>query len=159
MAVRYSDAEVHVLIQEDKVLPQDWRERLRTRPKRGHEEASLDVTGEAGNEFRVILRQNTFNPLDFSVILGVQLPSSSTLFRLRRHNGRSHQHTNSIEEESFYDYHIHMATERYQARGEREDSYAESITDRYGDLNGALDCMLVDGSFIRPEGDQLSFRV
>ena len=40
-----------------------------------------------------------------------------------------------------------MATERYQAFGEeKEDAYAE-VTDRYGDLRGALDCLLKDCGF------------
>jgi hypothetical protein len=52
---------------------------------------------------------------------------------LRRHNGRSHEHTNQIEASTFYDFHIHMATERYQELGMREDAYAEA-TDRFGDM-------------------------
>jgi hypothetical protein len=45
---------------------------------------------------------------------------------LRRHNGKSHEHTNQIEAGAFYDFHIHRATERYQELGMREDAYAEA---------------------------------
>ncbi|MDZ7814842.1 MAG: DUF1828 domain-containing protein [Planctomycetota bacterium] len=39
---------------------------------------------------------------------------------MRRYNGKSHQHTNKIEGNTFFDFHIHQATERYQEFGERE---------------------------------------
>lgn len=141
MAATYSDQEIAELLQERKPLPADWRNRVLLRPKRGHKERDLEITGEAGSELRLILRQNKINPLDFSIILAVRVPRSNVLFRLRRHNGKSHEHTNQIEGETFYDFHIHMATERYQEIGMREDSFAVT-TDRYGDFRGALRCGL-----------------
>ncbi len=42
-----------------------------------------------------------------------------------------------------FGFHIHQATERYQARGMREDSFAVG-TDRYDDLRGALFCLAED---------------
>jgi hypothetical protein len=104
---------------------------------------------DAEGEFRVILRQNKMNALDFSVILAVRVPNSNTVFRLRRYNGKSHKHTNHIEDETFYDFHIHMATERYQEIGTREDAYA-APTDRDGDLHGALRCLIEDANLDVP---------
>ena len=78
------------------------------------------------------------------------------LFRLRRYNGKSHEHTNSIEGDTFYDWHIHMATERYQGIGAREDAYAE-VTDRYNNLDEALSCLFDDAGFDVPPKTQLSF--
>ena len=105
---------------------------------------SLDLSG---NEFRLILRHNSINPLDFSVILAVRVPRTNRLFRLRRYNGKSHEHKNSVEKEIFYDFHIHTATQRYQVlENKKEDKYAE-VTDRYGDFNGALECLLEDAGF------------
>ena len=156
MAVTYTDPEITMLVGDRKPLPADWRRLIRPRPKRGHGENHLDLTGDDGNQFRLILRQSIANPLDFSVILAVRVPQSSRLFRLRRNNGRNHQHTNSVEGDTFYDYHIHTATERYQEVGSREDAYAEA-TDRYSDLAGAVDCMLEDAGFYAPISDQLSF--
>ena len=149
MTVIYTDAEIADLMAEQKLLPVGWHTLLRPHTKRGHIERNLEITGQAGNEFRVIVRESRFNPLDFSVILGVQAPQSSRIFRLRRYNGKSHQHTNQIEKETFYDFHIHMATQRYQELGNRnprEDGYAE-VTDRYGDATGALQCLLDDANF------------
>ena len=146
MAVRFTDVEIAMLIEEHKSFPKSWRMPVNFLDKRGHKTRDLNITGESGNEFRLILRQNMVNPLDFSIILALRIPQSNQIFRLRRYNGKSHQHRNRIENEIFYDFHIHMATERYQDRGFREDTFAEA-TDRYGDFNGALECLLEDTGF------------
>ena len=155
MAVIFSDKEISGLLRERKPLSGNWRLRASLRPKRGHDESDLDIAGERGNAFRLILRQNTVDRFDFSVILAVRAPASSQPFRIRRHNGKSHEHTNHIEGDTFYDYHIHMATERYQIVGAREDAYAE-VTDRYTDLQGALECMFEDACFEVPPNWQPS---
>lgn len=155
MAVTYTDNEIEALIRERKPLGKDWCTRLSLRPKRGHYEQSVDIKGDSGSQLRLILRRNMVNVLDFSIILAVQVPGSNRLFRLRRCNGKSHQHTNHIEGETFYDFHIHMATERYQQSGAREDAYAE-VTNAYSDYEGAIICMLADASFEAPPSDQPS---
>ena len=94
------------------------------------------------------------NVLDFSIILVVRVPKSNQLFRLRRYNGKSHEHKNHIENNSFYGFHIHLATERYQEIGTREDAYAEA-TDKYGDYSSALRCFIEDMNFDVPTEDQL----
>jgi hypothetical protein len=137
MAVIFTDQEIAGLIQETKPLPSDYQSKIQTRPKRGHKERELDVTGLSGSEFRLVLRQSLFNPLDFSVILIYRPPNSNQLFRLRRYNGKSHEHTNSIEGDIFYDFHIHQATQRYQEIGAREDTFAEP-TDQFADFQEAL---------------------
>ena len=143
MPVTYLDHEIDSLVQERKSAPADWNNRIRLRLKRGHREQDLDLLGDGGSEFRLILRHNTVNLFDFSIILAVRVPQSSQLFRLRRYNGKSHEHTNHIEDEIFYDFHIHFATERYQNLGTREDAYAEP-TGRYVDYRGALHCLIED---------------
>lgn len=150
MTIRLTDKDIERLIQEPKPVPADWRDRLTPRPKRGHAESLLDVVGRNGSQFRVMVRQSVFNPLDFSVILGIRIESSTAVFRLRRYNGKSHEHSNPIEGQSFYGFHIHQATERYQEYGEREDFFAVP-TDRYGDLDGALQSMIDDCGF-EPKG-------
>ena len=151
MAIQLTDAEIISLLSESKALTHDYQLRLQLRVKTGHKERELDITGASGSEFQIIVRQSVFNPLDFSVILGYSMPNSSALFRLRRYNGRSHEHTNRIEGITFYDFHIHTATERYQEAGFTEESYAET-TDRYADLNGAIQCLLQDCAFELPPG-------
>ena len=153
MAVIYTDNQIDALVQERKPLPANWQDRTRLKTKRGHDEQHLDLTGEAGTGFRLIFRQNRINGLDFSVILAVLVPQSTQVFRLRRYNGRSHEHTNQIENETFYDFHIHLATERYQEIGAREDTYARA-TDRYGTFLGALDCLFADANFSVPQKAQ-----
>jgi len=112
------------------------------------------VKGAEGSDFRVILRQSLINPLDFSVILVYRPPKSNQLFRLRRYNGKSHEHTNSIEGETFYDFHVHEATERYQEIGGREDTYAQT-TSRFSNLHQAVSCMFHDCGFETPFDPQM----
>ena len=151
----FSDQDIQRLIKEKKPLPKDYKAKIQVRPKRGHKERELDIEGEDGNDFRLILRQSTINPLDFSIILIYRPPQSNILFRLRRYNGRSHEHTNTIEGNTFYDYHIHQATERYQQIGAREDTYAEP-TNRFSDFYQAISCMINDCGFEIPSGTQRS---
>lgn len=142
MEVIYSDQEIAELIQERKVLPNNWREQI-------YKEGTLDVNGDEGNMFRIIVRQQKLIPLDFSVILVVLVPQSNKTFRLRRYNGSTNPHTNRIERNEVYGFHIHFATERYQLRGQKEDGYAKE-TDRYSDLNGAVQCLIEDANFEEP---------
>ena len=153
MAAKYSDAEIARLLAERKPLAKDFRAQIRLRDKRGHKEQELDIPGVDGNQFRLILRQSGFNPLDFSIILAHCAADSNQIFRLRRYNGKSHQHTNTIEAASFYDFHIHTATERYQELGAREDTYAES-SNRYYDFSSAVNCLLADCALELPEDPQ-----
>lgn len=155
MAAVLTDPRIATLIEEPKPLVPDFRAKVQPRPRRGHKERELAVGGSRGSEFRLILRESSLNPLDFSVILAYLLPQTNVLFRLRRYNGKSHEHTNKLEGGRFYDFHIHQATERYQETGFREDAFAEP-TSRYQDFSGALQCMLSDCGFILPHGDQTS---
>lgn len=150
MAIRLSDAEIARLLAERKPMPADYRDLMQIKPKRGHKERELDVNGVEKSEFRLILRQSEFNSLDFSVILAYRPPKTNQLFRLRRYNGKSHEHTNTLDGRTFYDFHVHMATERYQDEsGQREDAYAEP-SGRFGDFRGAIRCMLEDCGFDVP---------
>jgi hypothetical protein len=118
--------------------------------KRGHLEASKQVEGAAGSKFRLIVRQNRLDVLDFSVILGWEMPSLMRVFKLKRCNGRSHQHRNPIEGTGpFFDFHVHVAIERYQLHGSSEEHYAEP-TSAYTDLNGAIRHLLETCSFRSP---------
>ena len=154
MAAKYSESDIEAFLQERKPLPKDFRSKIRLRDKRGHKEQELDIQGAGGNQFRLILRQSKFNVLDFSIILAYCPAGSNQLFRLRRYNGKSHEHTNTIESDRFYNYHIHTATERYQEIGMREDTYAKP-SDRFSDFNSAISCMFSDCGFDVPEDPQL----
>jgi len=139
-----------VLIREEKLLAENYRQQLITKRKQGHKEGELIVVGSNQNSFMVIVRESNFNPLDFSVILAYKMPNSNQNFRLRRYNGSSHEHTNKLEKDKMsFVFHIHMATERYQLAGWREEAYAQPTT-RYADVNGAIDCLFKDCGFILP---------
>lgn len=153
MDVVLSDEEIERLLKEKKPLPEDYRQKIKVRPKRGHKERDLDVKGTDGSDFRIILRQSFFNALDFSIILGYRPARSNRTFRLRRYNGKSHEHTNTMEGNTLYDFHIHQATERYQMIGAREDTFAEP-TDRFSDFKEAISCMLKDCGFEVPVDPQ-----
>lgn len=155
MVVRLSDADIDRLLHEEKPLHADFQTKIKTKPKRGHKEKEIDLTGTERNQFRVLLRQSMVNPLDFSIILAYLPINSNDVFRLRRYNGLSHEHTNTMEDQTFYNYHIHTATERYQQIGAKEDAYAEP-TNRYTDYDGALQVLLGDCGFVFPGGAQKS---
>lgn len=147
----YSESRIATLLLERKPVSGSWRDQIRLQPKQGHGERHLDLTGNEGSAFRLIFRQSRRNSLDFSIILAVRPPQSNQFFRLRRYNGKSHEHTNHIEGERFYDFHVHRATERYQDLGTREDAYAEP-TERYGDFRGAVQRLIDDVNLeISPE--------
>lgn len=154
MDVILSDEEIERLLKEKKLLPEDYRQKIKVRPKRGHKESDLDIKGADNSDFRVILRQSFFNPMDFSIILSYRPPHSNRIFRLRRYNGKSHEHTNPLEEETFYDFHIHQASERYQMIGAREDTFAEP-TDKFSDFNEAISCMVKECGFDVPADPQM----
>ena len=148
-----TDADIQALISVPKSVAADFRQRVVPKPKRGHSEVDLDLQGEDGSEFRVVVRRSNINPLDFSLILVYKVPGSSAALRLRRYNGKSHEHSNPLESERFYDFHVHTATERYQRTGNREDSYAET-TDRYSSLEEAIACLIEDCGIALPDDPQ-----
>ena len=153
MSLTYTDAEIGALISERKRLPRGYKRLIQLKDKRGHTEAQLDVEGEAGNPFRLILRQTKSNPFAFSVILALCPRDTNQIFRLCRYNGRNHEHTNQIEGDSIYDFHKHIATQRYQELGSKEDAFAEP-SDEFCDLESALKTMFKDCGFELPEGAQ-----
>ena len=155
MSVVFTDDQIRALILEPKPLPHDYRKGLSLRQKRGHCEQELTIQGAEAHEFHIILRQSSIDPLNFSVILSVTVPGTNRIFRLRRYNSKTHQHSNRLEgSDKFYSFHIHQATERYQEAGWDEDSYAEP-TERFADLHGAIKCMFQGCGFILSEGEQL----
>lgn len=141
-----TDDEIADLLAENKPLPANWQSRLAAREKSGsaftHRE--LDVDGAGGRKYRIVIRGNTINPLDFSLILMFRDTDGSD-YRLVRFNGRHpSQHTNKWEKARKLDnasfknrFHIHTATERHQLDGFDIDGYAET-TDRYDSFESAL---------------------
>jgi hypothetical protein len=149
MALILTDKEIELLINEDKKIPANFFSSIKLASKPNHKSGKKGIIGENGSVFQVFIRQAVLNQFDFSVGLMYMIPNKNKLFILKRYNGKSHQHTNKIEQETFYDYHIHTATSRYQEFGGGEDGYAE-VSCAYSDLDGALRCMEKECNFVVP---------
>lgn len=150
------DEEINDLLNEVKSLPLNWQNRLQTKQKRRlqYEEKSFEVKGINGSCFKIILRKNKINILDFSLIL-VFADQDSIEYRLIRYNGKhSSKHTNKLEKTTFGPaFHIHKATQRYQEAGFFIDTFAEETTD-YSDFRSALKRFLIDNNFREPDTAQ-----
>jgi hypothetical protein len=159
-----TDEEIDSFVAESKPLPKNWKTRLspRTKSNSKHDQRDLEVEGESGNRFRVIIRKNAINPLDFSIILTFK-DKDGIEFVLRRYNGKHpSQHTNRLEKargkpnSSFRNtFHIHKATQRYQEEGLPIDGYAEETTE-YASFDTALQAFVESNGFVRPGDDEPS---
>jgi hypothetical protein len=156
-----NDQEIDLLLSDPKELPTGWLTRLQPRPKSGYQydQRELSVQSAAGHDFRIVLRRNRINILDFSIILIFE--EIDTDYRLIRCNGTHPSvHTNRWEKERELEnssfgpaFHIHRATERYQVAGLKIDSYAEQ-TEAYNDFNSALTFFFSEFRFQHPIDDQ-----
>jgi len=150
-----ADDEIQSLIDEEKRVSLKLSDPIPFKNKKGHKEQDISKKRNDGGEFKIIIRQNKSDPLNFSVILGYIPKNLNRLFRIIRYNGKGHQHTNKIEKNSFDDFYIHKATQRYQEFGFDEDAYAE-VTDKYSDLQSALNSFVKDCNVIMPQDSQRS---
>lgn len=150
-----NDAEVQALITEPKESLGEQVAALKYRDGCAHLESDCQTTGDNGNLFSVRIRMSEIDPMDFSVILSHRLPGSTEWIILRRYNGSSHWHRNSIEGDWVKGFHIHTTTERYQALGGDPEGYAEPAFG-YENVHEALDRLIADCA-IRPAlGNQLN---
>ena len=147
-----NDDLIQELITESKQLPISVAKFLSgAKRKRGRSDSQRQNVAQfprggvdQGDQWLVYVRMSVENTLDFSCGLQYLQHGNGTGFTLLRYNGKSHEHTNHLEgQPSFYDFHIHRATERYQNSSHANDHFAE-ITDRYADIHGAFTCMLLD---------------
>lgn len=159
-----SEHEIKKLIEEKKSLHHNWQSLFKIKHKRRflYSERKLTVIGEDNNTFKIVTRQNKTNVFDFSIIL-VYIDRSGNEYRLVRYNGKHSSHhtnrwekANGIGNHTFQpEFHIHIATERYQKAGFDIDGYAEETT-KYFNFNSALDSFLTDMHFIKPQDPQTS---
>ena len=146
-----SDAQIQKLIQEEKILPPDWRDCMSLKHTKDVQlRGKLEVMGSEGNGFVIYLRRLEQDVFCFSAILAFKRLDTGTSFRLRRYNGKDHAHTNKIEkDEILFEYHIHNATQRYQEFGYDEDQYAE-VTDKFSTIQEAYGLLLDQCGFVKP---------
>ncbi len=154
-AVFLTDIEIQNLISEPKNFKFEFGEFLsKAKEKQGHKENEFIIDRADGSKFRIMVRQSIHNPLDFSIILGFLKPNSNMLIRLKRYNGKSHQHQNKIEKtDKFYDFHIHLATERYQTAGQFKPEHFAEPTHRYSDIHSAWLCFAEDCNVSFPNSE------
>jgi len=143
-----TDARIAELIREVKTVPDGLLPKRTMSERNGHLQKGYEIQGDTEDRFVLKLRQSCVNPMDSSAILGYRVPGVYTIFRLRRYNGR-HRHTNALEKHSFYGFHIHVATERYQRPGFNEDHFADPTT-RFFSLETAIESLLSDCGFRSP---------
>jgi len=156
MSIFFNDQEIRELIAEEKRVISDVVDLFSMKNKKGHKESEISIPRSDGSSFKIILRQNSKDPLDFSAILAFVPTGKKQDFKLRRYNGKNHQHRNRLHKDKFYDFHIHTASEEYQRAGLKEESFAE-VTDRYTNLSEAFECLSKDCNVILPEDKQLKF--
>ena len=164
MARVLTDQEIAVLLGEGKPLPANWQSRLEARPKMNfkYKQRDCELKGEAGDDFRIIIRESIINPLDFSIIL-TYTDDSGAEFVLVRYNGKHpSEHTNRYEKtrgllnSSFRNkFHIHRATERYQEEGLKIDGYAEATED-YSSFETAMSAFVSSNGFSAPGDNEPS---
>ena len=100
--------------------------------------AEKDIKTDSGNIFKMFIRQGIYNPLDFSIGLKYKDKSTGEFIILLRCNGPTHPHRNSLEREILpQTFHIHQATERYMADGQKPDKWAY-VTKSYDNIDSAI---------------------
>jgi hypothetical protein len=151
-----TDDDIKALLDETKTLPHDYVKHMKPVKKANmqYSQSELLVTGELGSEFKMVIRKNLMDPLDFSVIL-VYLPKEEGKgFILRRYNGK-HFHKNHLEGNELHGFHVHVATERYQQAGLKAEGYAE-VSDGYASVPQATECLFRDANFQRGSDQRLN---
>ncbi len=143
MSYYLRDEEIDSLVSEEKFFSGSIEEIMNFKESDSHKRASVELSRSDGSRFIIKLRQNQNSINDFSAIMAFKEKGSNRDFKLRRYNGKSHEHSNKLEGNKFYAFHIHIATQRYQDVGRKEESYAEK-TVRYSNIKGALKCLLQD---------------
>lgn len=126
----------------------------RPRTQRKSEQAGYFVESVDGTrKFELYTRQNTIDRDHYSCGLIYHAPDGTSI-PLVRYNGSNHEHRNPLEggELIRFKCHIHRATQRYIEMGDKAEKYAQT-TDRYTNLAGAFECLLLDCNISRPGSD------
>src|SRR4030042_267686 len=134
---------VQEYISELKIIPEKFDHKFKDKGC-GHIQADHIITGKNGTQFSISIRQSKFNPLDFSVILGVIIGNRVNI--LARYNGDHGEHTNKLTGEKFSGCHIHRVKNIYQDHGWKAEGHAEP-TKKYADWQGALQTLLQENNF------------
>lgn len=155
-----SNEERDDLLTERKQLPSRYETRLAPVKQSSSCMArrQFSVVGDEGHSFEVFVRRNMNWAEDFSIGL-IFIDEDNNRYILTRYNGASHKHTNHLERQAGEDnhtfrdqFHIHVATERYQRGRGSIDGYAEP-TSRFNSFESALDAFLKGTGFVTEASD------
>ncbi len=134
--IELTDIEIEELINEEKI----WQgnQRIRLTRENGHERFNKELETETKNRFRVFIRQNIRDPLNFSIGLIYIDRATGENISLLRCNGPTHQHPNKIEgDNTDFVCHIHRATQRYIEAGKKPEGWANE-TGEFNNIDSAL---------------------
>lgn len=101
------------------------------------------ISADSKFKFKLYMRQSTLHDNNFSCGISY-IENGENDLTLARYNGSSHVHVNKIDNQRFdFQCHIHEANEECLKVAKKIEDYAISTT-RYGDLAGAIQCILLD---------------
>ena len=80
MVILLADDKIQSLIDEEKRVSLKLSDFIPFKNKKGHKEQEISIKRNGGSEFKIIIRQNKTDPLNFSVILGYIPKNLNRLF-------------------------------------------------------------------------------
>ena len=119
-----------------KPLKQKWTVNLKVK------QLSIELYG-GNHHFQIYMRQAVMDEDNFSCGISLVTNGNNDI-TLARYNGSNHVHVNKCDGRRFdFECHIHEANENSIKTSKKIENYAES-TNRYTNLQGAIQCVLAD---------------
>lgn len=138
------DIRINQLIKERKSIPRS-PSKFKRKIVGGHYRLGTSIISLSGEKYYLYCNESIDDPAEFSVGLGYEKRDVNKLFLLHRYNAPDYPgHENPIEEEIIDGFHIHIATERYQKFGKKQEEKYATATTRFNDSESALACLLTD---------------
>ncbi|MEN8381335.1 hypothetical protein [Acinetobacter radioresistens] len=140
MAKGINDKEIEAFKKMQKFLTKPLKQKWTT----NHKVRQLSIELYSGDHFfKIYMRQSTVDEDNFSC--GISLISNGKNdITLARYNGSNHVHVNKCDGRRFdFECHIHTANEASLKASKKIENYAEP-TNRYTNLQGAIQCALRD---------------
>lgn len=146
MKPKISDSEILVLKKVakklQKPLRQKWTNSLKVK------QLSIDLCSIDGlYVFELYMKQALLDENNFSCGISYK-DITNNVYTLARYNGSSHVHVNKCDGQRFeFECHIHQAKEGSLKLSKKIENFAIK-TERYKDLHGAINCILLDFNVI-----------
>lgn len=154
MKKRISNAQIEALKAMPKQLAKPFRQKWVKSLKFNQLSIGL-CDAEQQYNFNLYLRQSTLDIDNFSCGISL-LEANEDDVTLARYNGSSHVHVNKCDGQRFeFQCHIHQASEESLKQSKKIENHA-TATDRYKNLQGAVQCVLKDFNIIGIDIAQLT---